>query len=100
MLLSVLTNPNRIPGVIIIATSQAQGVESAAATMASSITSQAQSIISSIIIVIKSTISSYIPKNYSLGITHFCVGFTDHIDYQELLLRLLNIIPSSVLVIR
>ena len=100
MLLSVPTNPNGIPEAITIAASQAQGVESAVATAAASIAGQAQSAVSSAITAVESAIGSHIPKNCSLSITHFCVGFTDHIDYQELPLRLLNIIPSSVLAIR
>ncbi|CZR52100.1 uncharacterized protein PAC_01977 [Phialocephala subalpina] len=96
MPLSVPTNPNDIPGVVTIAASQAQSVKSVAATAASSVAGQAQSAVSSAITAVESAVSSTIPKNCSLGVRYFCVGFTDHIDYKKLPINLVNIISSSV----
>jgi hypothetical protein len=99
MSLSVPMNPNGIPGVVSIAASQAQSVGSAAATAASSVAGQAQSAVSSAITTVESAMGSVIPKNCSLGVTYFCLGFTDHIDCKELPLNLSSIIPSSVPII-
>ena len=37
-----------------------------------------------------------IPKNCSLGVKKFCIGFADHIDCHELPLNVSKIVPSSI----
>jgi len=96
MSLSVPTNPNGTPGFVTILASQAYSVESAAVTMASSVAGQAQSAVSTAVVAAESAVYSIIPKNCSLGVKYFCVGFTDRIDCKGLPLNLSNIIPSSV----
>jgi hypothetical protein len=45
------------------------------------------------------SIGSAVPKNCSLGVKYFCIGFTDHVDCRTLPLSVSNIIPSSIIAI-
>lgn len=79
-----------------IPVSQAQSAISVAATIAPSVASEAQSIVpsvvSSAITTVGSAVGAALPKNCSLGTKHFCVGFGDHIDCEDLPLNVSNIL--------
>ena len=89
-------NSNAIPGVVLTVATQAQSAASAAATAASSVASEAQSVVSTAVTAIETAADSGIPKNCTLGVKEFCIGFIDHINCAALPLKVSNIIPSSV----
>ena len=41
-------------------------------------------------------IKALLPRNCSLGTKQFCVGFSNHTKYNDLLLNIFNIIPEDV----
>jgi hypothetical protein len=67
-----------------------------AATATSSVVSEAQSVIASAATTVETAIGLIIPKNCSLGLEYFAIGFTDHIHFEDLPLNISNIIPSSI----
>jgi hypothetical protein len=94
--LSIPADPIPVPGAVSAIPSEAQSFTGVAATVASSMASEAQSVVASAATTVETAIGSIIPKNCSLRLEYFVIGFTDHIDFKALPLNISNIIPSAI----
>lgn len=65
-------------------------------SVATRVASEAQSVVTGAVTSIETAVDSAVPKNCSLGVKYFCVGFSDRIDCSSLPFNASNIVPSSV----
>ncbi|KAK5188865.1 hypothetical protein LTR96_010869 [Exophiala xenobiotica] len=93
------TTPTQVPlharGLIPTAVSEVGSVASDAATAASAAASQANSIASAAATAVNGG-STEIPQNLSIGTKQYCVGFSNHVECQQLPVNVSSIVPQLV----